>query len=102
MMPSVTHRDQPSTHNVVDIGAAHPAGSHLDLAARVARIEAILFPPDSRGVSVRVAAERLGVHRNTIQRWIAEGRIPAVRWRNQWEIDATWLASHGPTLVAQR
>lgn len=93
MMRSVTHSNDATTHNVVHLDVAHPAGSSLDLAARVARLEAILIPPDDRGVPLKVAAERLGVHRNTVQRWIAEGRVPAVRWRNRWEVDPTWLAS---------
>lgn len=101
-MRSVTHSNSTTTHNVVKLDVAHPAGSGLDLAARVARLEAVVFPPGARGVTVRAAAERLGVHRNTLLRWIAEGRVPAVMWRNQWEIDATWLAAHGATLAAQR
>lgn len=63
-----------------------------DLAERVARLEAIILGSD-RGVPTAVAAERLGVHRNTLINWIHTGAAPARKWAGAWEVNPQWLAT---------
>ena len=68
-----------------------------DLAARVARIEALLFGVE-RWLPVSVVAERLGVARTTVHSWIQRGHdIPARQFGGRWEIDPTWVAEQAAT-----
>lgn len=62
------------------------------LAARVERLEALLFAAE-RWVSVGETARLLGVHRSTVHRMISTGQVPVRRWRGRCEIDPTWVAT---------
>lgn len=72
--------------------AVDPTPDVAALAARVERLEALLFAAD-RWVSVGDTAKRLGVHRSTVHAWIKAGTVPVRRWRGRCEIDPTWVAT---------
>lgn len=83
-----TTSDRPATLTVVTDGD--------DLAARVARIEAVLFGVE-RWLGVGEAADRLGVSRWAIHRAIKSGEAPARKHRERWEIDPVWVATQAKT-----
>jgi excisionase family DNA binding protein len=45
-------------------------------------------------LSPHEAAEYLGVHYNTLVRWLSEDRIPGIKIGKRWFINASQLAGH--------
>jgi len=42
-------------------------------------------------LTAAAAARRLGVNKSTMSRWIATGKVPAVRQGGRWRVRATWV-----------
>lgn len=42
-------------------------------------------------MTAAAAARRLGVNKSTMTRWIAAGKVPAVRQGGRWRVRATWV-----------
>ena len=40
-------------------------------------------------MSTQEAADRYGVHRETLRRWIAQGLLPATKVGNAWAVEAS-------------
>lgn len=72
-----------------------------DLAARLERVEAVLrlvepflcLDDDGRWLPIREVHRRLGIPVSTLRTAAAEGRIPAQRVRDRWEISPEWVAA---------
>jgi len=42
-------------------------------------------------LTAAAAARRLGVNKSTMTRWIATGKVPAVRQGGRWRVRVTWV-----------
>ena len=42
-------------------------------------------------ITAAEAARRLGVNKSTMTRWIAAGKVPAVRQGDRWRVRVTWV-----------
>lgn len=62
-----------------------------DLRARLARIEALLWPGD-RWMRTGEVCRRLDMPPSTLRTAIHSGRVPAQRVRGRWEVDPDWVA----------
>lgn len=64
------------------------------LHERLSRLEAVVFPDDpSRWVPLSRASQITGIPHRTLNHYAATARCPAHKFRGQWYVDPTWVAS---------
>lgn len=64
------------------------------LEAASARLEAVVFPDDpTRWMPLSRASQITGIPHRTLNLYAATDRCPAHKFRGQWYVDPTWVAS---------
>lgn len=75
-----------------DVAAQPPDVTALH--ERLSRLEAVVFPDDpTRWVPLSRASQITGIPHRTLNLYAATDRCPAHKFRGQWYVDPTWVAS---------
>jgi len=75
-----------------DVAAQPPDVTALH--ERLSRLEAVVFPDDpTRWVPLSRASQLTGIPHRTLNHYAATERCPAHKFRGQWYVDPTWVAS---------
>lgn len=65
-----------------------------EVIANLERLNAVVFPEDTdRWMPIRRACEITGIKRPTLTHYCRTGQAPAKKFRGQWFIDPSWVAT---------